>query len=140
MAVNQGKRPSSRVQGSTQHSAISNQPKPTKRSGHKAAGRRELKRQPKWPVCVVTRLGKTTIRQFQGRRFVRFGDFRGKKVAWVEFYTWGTEYNSISVRFQDRTVVSFRIDPMFAIKPQYYRLRDGDLETVKEWPQMRMEK
>jgi hypothetical protein len=71
-----------------------------KRTAKKASHRREPKF--KLPVSVVTREGKTTIRQFQGRRFVRFGEFRGKKVAWVEFYSWGGEYNSISIRFQDR--------------------------------------
>jgi hypothetical protein len=58
----------------------------------------------------------------------------------VEFYTWGGEYNSISIRFQDRTSVCFRIDPMFTIKPHYYRTRAGELETIKEWPEMRNER
>jgi hypothetical protein len=138
MAVNQGKRPSSRVQASRQHSAISSQPKQSSKTRKKASRRREPKF--KLPVSVVTREGKTTIRQFQGRRFVRFGEFRGKKVAWVEFYSWGGEYNSISIRFQDRSVVYFKINPMFTINPHYYRLQAGELETVKEWPEMRMER
>lgn len=101
---------------------------------------RRQKQKPPSLVSAVTRDGKTTIRQFHGRRFVRFGEFRGKKVAWVEFYTWESESNSISIRFQDQTVMYFRIDPMFTVRPEYYRIKAGDLETVKEWPEMRMER
>jgi hypothetical protein len=92
------------------------------------------------PVSVVTREGKTTIRQFQGRRFVRFGEVRGKKVAWVEFFTAGPNIHSISVRFQDQTVFHLEITPLFTLKPEYYSLKTGDMVTLKEWPEIRNER
>jgi hypothetical protein len=115
--------------------------KPSRRPRSQTKDKRRSKAKPTWhPLQVVTRAGKTTIRQLDGRRFVRFGEFRGRRVAWVEFYTCGTEYNSISIRFQDRTVVYFKINPMFTLKPEYCRHQDGELQTVKEWPEIRMEK
>src|SRR5258708_39733240 len=84
---------------------------------------------PKLPISVVTREGKTTIRQLEGRRFVRFGEVRGKRVAQVEFYTCGPNYHSISVYFQDRTVLYLKITPVFTLKPEYCSLKTGDVET-----------
>jgi hypothetical protein len=55
--------------------------------------------------------GKTTTRQLDGRRFIRFGEVRGKRVAWVEFYTCGPNMHTISVRFQDQTVFYLEITP-----------------------------
>src|SRR5262245_58934600 len=98
--------------------------------------RRKGQGKPKQPLCVVTREGNTTIRQFHGGRFV---EFRGKRVARVEFYTWGSEHHSISVHFQDRTAFYLTINPMFTIKPRYYRVRAGELETMKEWPELKTE-
>lgn len=106
----------------------------------KTSRRRKSKFEPKLPLSVVTREGKTVTRQFEGRRFVRFGEFRGKKVAWVEFYTWGSEYHSISVRFQDRTMLYFTINPLFTIKPKYCGVKPDDLEVIKEWPEIKSER
>jgi hypothetical protein len=89
---------------------------------------------------VVTREGKTTIRQFDGRRFVEFREFQGKRVSRVVFYTCGSEYHSVSVRFQDGSSFYLTITPMFMVKPRYYRQRAGDLETIKEWPEIRTER
>jgi hypothetical protein len=92
------------------------------------------------PVSVVTRQGKTTIRQLDGRRFVRFGEFRCKKVAWVEFYTCGPDIHTISVRFQGRTTFYLKITPLFTVKPEYYSIKTSDLVTLKEWPEIKIER
>jgi hypothetical protein len=89
---------------------------------------------------VVTREGKTTIRQFTGRRSVEFREFRGKRVARVQFYTAGSEHHSISVHFQDGTRFYLTLAPLFVLQPAYYRTRDGEMETVKEWPEIRSER
>src|SRR5262249_32268311 len=106
----------------------------------KTSPRREPQPKPKLPVSVVTRKGKTTIRQFQGRRFVRFGEFRGKRVARVEFYTCAPHYPTISVHFQDRTVFYLKVTPMFTVKPEYCSLQTGLMETIKEWPEIKNER
>jgi hypothetical protein len=52
----------------------------------------------------------------------------------------GPNYNSISVHFQDRTVLYLKITPMFTFKPEYCSLKAGDLETIQEWPEIANEK
>lgn len=86
------------------------------------------------------REGKTTIRQFMGRRFVEFREFRGKRVSRVQFYTAGSEHHSISVHFQDGTRFYLTLTPLLFLKPEYYRTRDGEMETIKEWPEIRSER
>lgn len=111
-----------------------------KKARKKASRRTTKKFEPGLPLSVVTRDGKTVTRQFDGRRVVRFGEFRGKRVAWIKFYTWGGVNHSISVRFQDRTAVNFEIDPWFTLKPRYYKAGRDDLEVIKEWPEMKCER
>ena len=89
-----------------------------------ASGRRKTRRRPgkqigKLPESVVIREGKTTIRQFKGRRFIRFGEVKGKTLAWVELYTGGGDGHDITVRFRDRTAFHLELTPMFTIKPAY---------------------
>ena len=91
------------------------------------------------PVSVTTREGKTTMRQFAGRRFVRLGEVRGKKVAWVEFFSAGREAHCITVRFQDQTGLTLEITPGFSLKPKYFTLKTGDYRVLKSWPEIKGE-
>src|SRR5262249_42321376 len=91
------------------------------------------------PVSVTTKDGKTTVRQFAGRRFVRLGDVRGKTLAWVELYTAGREAHSITVRFQDQTGLNLEITPGFSLKPRYFTLKTGDYRVLKSWPEIKCE-
>ena len=102
--------------------------------------KKKSKPEPKLPVSVVTREGKTTTRQFDGRRLVEFREFHGKKVSRVVFYTCASQYHSVSVRFQNGTSFCLTITPTFRVKPRYYRHKDRDLETIKEWPEIRTER
>ncbi len=102
--------------------------------------RRKREPEPQGPVSVVTREGKTTVRQFEGRRLVRFGEMRGKKVAWVELFTAGGDGHSLSVHFLDQTVFDCEITPMFTVRPKYYAIRTGDPQTIKQWPQIKSER
>jgi hypothetical protein len=94
----------------------------------------------KLPVVVATRDDKTTVRQFAGRRFVRLGEVRGKKVAWVELYTAGPDRHSVTVRFQDQTGLHLEIKPGFTLKPEYFSQRTGEYRLLKEWPEMKSER
>jgi len=99
--------------------------------------KRAVKLKPeKLPAVVATREGKTTVRQFAARRFVRLGEVRGKRVAWVEFYSAGREWHSITVRFQDQTGLALEITPGFSLKPKYFTLKTGDYRVLKSWPEM----
>jgi hypothetical protein len=146
MAVHKGKRPSLQAQGEVRRAYDSIEKPPLKRrpSGReitrKSTRRKQKRLKPKWPVAVVMREGKTTIRQLSGRRFVSFGEFRGKRAAKVQFYTCSPNTHTISVHFQDKTVFYLELTPLFTVKPDYYNIRTGDLEKIKEWPEMRCER
>ncbi len=112
----------------------------TRADRKKASRRREMQRKPKWPPSVVTRDGKTTIRHFEGRRFIRLGEVRGKRIAWLELFTSGGDGHYLTVRFQDQTALSLEITPMFTLKPEYYRITTGDPETIRKWPEIKSEK
>ncbi len=106
-----------------------------------AARKNRTSRQPETlPVAFVTRDGKTTIRHFEGRRFVRLGEVRGKRIAWLELFTSGGDGHYLTVRFQDQTALSLEITPMFTLKPEYYRITTGDPETIRKWPEIKSEK
>jgi hypothetical protein len=91
------------------------------------------------PVPIVTRDGKTTVRQFPGRRFVRLGEVRGKTLAWVELYTAGPDGHCITLRFQDRTGLILAINPGFTILPEYFNFRTGEYRSLRKWPAIRSE-
>src|SRR5882724_1356260 len=86
--------------------------------------RKTIKKKPtekgKLPLSVSQREGKTTIRQLDGRRFVRLGEVRGKVVAHVELFTSAGDSHSITVRFTDRTALNLAISPGFTINAEYY--------------------
>jgi hypothetical protein len=108
-------------------------------SGGKKRKDRLTQRDSTLPVSVTTRDGKTTVRQFAGRRFVRLGEIRGKTVAWVEVYTAGPDGHSITVRFQDQTGLSLEITPGFTLKPKFFSQRTGDYRVLKSWPEIKSE-
>src|SRR5215469_6858453 len=108
-----------------------------KRGGRK--NRKPRAKKPKLPVSFVTRDGKTTVRHFEGRRFVRLGEVWGKRVSRLELFT-AREAHYLSVRFQDQTVLSLEITPMFTLKPELYRLTTGDPEIIKKWAEIRSER
>ena len=92
------------------------------------------------PVSVTLREGKTTVRQFHGRRFVRFGEFKGKTVACLELFTSKQDSHSLAIRFQDRTNLHLLISPGFTINAEYYRNQGlGDPRILKRWPEIRSE-
>jgi len=91
------------------------------------------------PVPIVIREGKTIVRQFPGRRLVRLGEVRGKKLAWVEIYTAGPDGHSISLRFQDQTGLLLDVTPGFAIRPEYFSSRTGEFRSLRKWPPIRNE-
>jgi hypothetical protein len=101
--------------------------------------RQDSKTNPRF-LSVVTREGKTTVRQFNGRRFVRFGEVQGKRVSYVEFFTAGPNMHSIGVHFQDRTAFYLDITPLFVIRPAFCSSRKGDLKIIKEWPEIKIER
>jgi hypothetical protein len=98
------------------------------------------KRAGKQPVSVITREGKTTLRQFDGRRFVRLNEVKGKTVGWVELYTAGPDGHAITLRFQDQTGLHLELIPGFIVKPEYFNSKNGNYHVVKTWPEVKSER
>jgi hypothetical protein len=82
--------------------------------------------------------GKTTIRRYPGRTFYLFEEAKGKPLERIEFFTSG-EYHCIDVRFEDKTVFHFIIDPTFTLETDYSDWKTGDWRPIKRWPVIRSE-
>ena len=94
----------------------------------------------KLPLSVTLQEGKTTIRQLKGRRFVHFGEFKGKTVSSLELFTSGGDSHAFTIRFQDRTALHFGISPGFTISAEYYKNQGlYDPLVLKRWPEIKSE-
>jgi hypothetical protein len=83
-----------------------------------------------------TRRGKTTIRRFNGRSIYRLEEIKGKPVDCIEIFDSGDDH-SISVRFQDKTSISFSIEPGFNLFTDYADWKTGNWRCIKRWPPIR---
>jgi hypothetical protein len=111
----------------------------SKRSVHRTQPARKTRKPPRFsapPKPIITRRGKTTIRRYNGRHFHRFEEAQGKPLDYIEFFTAG-EYHCIDVRFQDKTVMHFVIEPNFTLEPEYSDWKTGNLRRIKRWPPIR---
>jgi hypothetical protein len=81
--------------------------------------------------------GKTTTRRSRwGRNFYRFEGLKGKVVEFAEFYTVG-DYHSIDLRFNDKTMLHFVIEPGFTLETDYASVKTGNWRCLKKWPVIR---
>lgn len=91
---------------------------------------------PSLPMPIITKRGQTTIRRYDGRRFYRFEEAKGKPVDYVEVFTSG-EYHALDVRFQDKTAMHFVIEPGFTLDTEYCDWKTGNWRPIKKWPLIR---
>jgi hypothetical protein len=56
---------------------------------------------------------------------------------WTERLLTAGEYHCIDVRFQDKTVMHFVIEPYFTLEPEYSDWKTGNLRRIKRWPPIR---
>jgi hypothetical protein len=92
------------------------------------------------PLSVTLKDGKTSVRQYDGRRFVRFGEFKGKTVASLELFTSKQDSHSLTVYFQDRTALNLHISPGFTVNAEYYKSQGlADPRVLKRWPEIKSE-
>jgi hypothetical protein len=129
MADTQNKHSASRAQGRRRRAHASTKPHASTKSRAKA----KKTRLPDSLRFTETKRGKTTIRRFRGRTFYRFAEAAGKPLDFIELFTAG-ENHSIAVRFQDKTIMHFRIDPGFTVKPEYADVKTGNWRPIKRWP------
>lgn len=74
--------------------------------------------------------------KLDGREVFWFPEVRGKTLDKVALYTSGGD-NSISLRFQDNTGLSFSIEPGFTAYVEFFELQVGDMKVLKEWRPIR---
>jgi len=106
--------------------------KPTKTTG---------KRQPKAkPQAKPTARAKApqASKSLNSRRFHRFDEARGKTLDFVQFYT-SSGFHCLDVRFQDRTALTFEIDPYFTVEAAYTNWKTGNMRMLRQWPRVASE-
>jgi len=92
------------------------------------------------PVSVTLQEGKTTIRQLNGRRVVRFGEVKGKTIASLELFTSDGDSRAFIIRFQDRTALHLGISPGFTVHAEHYKNQGlYDPLVLKRWPAIKSE-
>jgi hypothetical protein len=66
------------------------------------------------------------------RRLMEFPEVRGKKLEAVEFST-RPENHVISLRFHDKTMLTFDIEPGFTLFANYADWKTGNYRPIRSW-------
>ena len=111
MATIQATRRTLPAQASSQHSALSNQPRKKNRKAHAAPARRRRR----------------------GRQFHRFQEAVGKTVEFVEMYT-SAEFPCVEIGFTDKSPLHFLMETRLTMEPTYSDWTTGDQRMLREWP------
>jgi hypothetical protein len=134
MADIQGKHSASRAQDRRPRAHASTKTKaPPKRQSSSKSKAKKRRPFPRLPPPKIIKRGKTTIRRYDRREFHRFEEVQGKTVDYAEVFTSG-DFHSIAIRFQDKTLLHFTIDPGFLLETQYADTKTGDWRIRKRWP------
>ncbi|MBZ5507896.1 MAG: hypothetical protein LAO78_20740 [Acidobacteriia bacterium] len=97
---------------------------------------RKSNKQTKVPASLrftETTRGKTVIRRYDGRTFYRFHDVKGKTIDFVEVFVCAG-YNCVDIRFDDKTALTFAIEPAFTLETEHADWKTGDWRPIKRWP------
>ena len=74
---------------------------------------------------------KTTRSPKRQSRMLRFLEVRGKTLESVEV---DPDLTVITISFQDKTVLSFDLDPMLVVFPELGNMKTGNWRSIKQWP------
>jgi hypothetical protein len=76
-----------------------------------------------------------TKRESVGTKVMEFADFGDRRVKKVELFS-SSEHQSITIRFDDNTDLSFLIDAWFTFnfKTDYLISKGGNHRVLKRWP------
>jgi len=66
------------------------------------------------------------------RRVLRFPQIKGKIIADVELSI-SPEYHAVDIRFQDKTSLTFNLQPCFQVTPVLANWKTGDYKPLKRW-------
>jgi len=73
-----------------------------------------------------------TTRSRRGRKVLKFPQIKGKIIADVEL-SLSPEYSAVDIRFQDKTALTFDLQPCFRIAPVLANWKTGDYKPLKRW-------
>jgi hypothetical protein len=83
----------------------------------------------KMAVSKATRSG---VRKKAYQRVLRFPKAKGKIIAEVELAI-SPDYNIIEIVFQDKTSLSFNLEPCFQVIPELVNWKSGSYKPLKRW-------
>ena len=69
----------------------------------------------------------------QQHKVSRLPQMKGKVLQGLEFIS-APEYKGISLSFQDKTFLDFKIEALFTLKAEYLDHKTGKHRVVKRWP------
>jgi len=67
-------------------------------------------------------------------RLLRFPEVKGKTLEAVEL---DPDVTAITILFEDKTALSFDLDPALVVFPEFGSLKTGNWRSLKHWPAMR---
>jgi len=69
---------------------------------------------------------------FRYRRVLRFPQIKGKAPIEVELSVSRDDY-AITLKFEDKTCLSFDIEPCVTVRPDLSDWKSGDAKLIKQW-------
>jgi hypothetical protein len=72
-------------------------------------------------------------KKFPGRKFVEFPEMKGRTVEKIEVFT-TPEYHSITIAFQDKTLLNLAVEPGFTLRGSLQSIRTGNARVLRRWP------
>jgi hypothetical protein len=66
------------------------------------------------------------------RRVLKFPQARGKTIERVELDV-SSDYYIIDIRFQDKTTLSFELEPCVSVFPEISNWKTGEYKPIKRW-------
>ncbi|MFZ1008905.1 MAG: hypothetical protein WAN65_18845 [Candidatus Sulfotelmatobacter sp.] len=73
-----------------------------------------------------------TTRSRRRRKVLRFPQIKGKIIADVEV-SLSPEYHAVDIRFEDKTALTFSLEPCFHVTPVLADWKTGDSKLLKRW-------
>lgn len=81
-------------------------------------------------------MAKTSVSYLPKRRKIRFPQAKGKTVERVEFTVSADEY-TLTIRFADKTDLSFDFEPGVTARPEFTDWKTGDYKPLKRFKPIR---
>jgi hypothetical protein len=66
------------------------------------------------------------------RKVLSFPQLKGKIIADVEL-SLSPEYHAVDIRFEDKTALTFELQPCFQVTPELADWKTGDYKLLKRW-------